>query len=122
MWDGPDGRLLFNCEAMLRAAYARLFIDASLPQRLTIMCASSGADRLPSEELVAGKQERSDLMTKAVTHILESIPTPIKTGFLLVQKTAAFLWSIESAVSSWGCGQYSFQQYPPSLFPIRRKS
>lgn len=110
MWDSPEGPLLFNCEAMLRAAFARLLTDASLPQRFSILCASSEDRQAALTEFITAKQERSDLMTKAVAHILESILIPIKTGSLLVQKTAAFFWSIETAVSSWRCGQYSFQE------------
>lgn len=112
MWDDPQGPLLFNCEAMLRAAYARLFTDVSLPQRFTILCASSEDRQTALRELVAAKQDRSPLMTKAVDHVLEAILIPIKVGYLLVQKTAAFSWSIEIAVSAWGCGQYSFQDTP----------
>ncbi|KAH7000792.1 hypothetical protein EDB80DRAFT_582883 [Ilyonectria destructans] len=103
MWDDPQGPLLFNCEAMLRAAYARLFTDVSLPQRFTILCASSEDRQTALRELVAAKQDRSPLMTKAVDHVLEAILIPIKVGYLLVQKTAAFSWSIEIAVSAWGC-------------------
>ncbi|KAH7161040.1 hypothetical protein EDB81DRAFT_783748 [Dactylonectria macrodidyma] len=103
MWDDPEGPLLFNCEAMLRAAYARLFTDASLPQRFTILCASSEDRQTALREFVEAKQERSALMTKAVSHVLESILIPIKVGYLLVQKTAAFSWSVETAVSAWAC-------------------
>ncbi|KAH8648245.1 hypothetical protein BGZ61DRAFT_547744 [Ilyonectria robusta] len=103
MWDDPEGPLLFNCEAMLRAAYARLFTDASLPQRFTILCASSEDRQTALRDFVAAKQERSALMTKAVGHVLESILIPIKVGYLLVQKTAAFSWSVETAVSAWAC-------------------
>lgn len=120
MWDDPEGPLLFNCEAMLRAAYARLFTDASLPQRFTILCASSEDRQTALRDFVAAKQERSALMTKAVGHVLESILIPIKVGYLLVQKTAAFSWSVETAVSAWACGQYSLP--PLSISCLRRKS
>ncbi|KAM5357267.1 hypothetical protein ACJZ2D_016444 [Fusarium nematophilum] len=104
MWDDPEGPLLFNCEAMLRAAYSRLFTDVSLPQRFTMLCASSEDRKTALREFVAAKQERSALMAKGVAHVLESILVPIKAGYLLVQKTAAFSWSVETAVSAWGCG------------------
>ncbi|KAF7555081.1 hypothetical protein G7Z17_g2416 [Cylindrodendrum hubeiense] len=103
MWDDPEGPMLFNCEAMLRAAYARLFTNMNLPQRFTILCASSEDRKTALRRFVVAKQERSALMTKAVAHVLESILIPIKVGYLLVQKTAAFSWSIETAVSAWGC-------------------
>lgn len=104
MWDDPEGPLLFNCEAMLRVAYARLVSDVSLPQRFTILCASSEDRQTALREFVMGKQERSPLVTKAIAHVLESLLIPIKIGHLMVQKTAAFSWSIETAVSACGCG------------------
>ncbi|CAK7237184.1 hypothetical protein SEUCBS140593_009872 [Sporothrix eucalyptigena] len=102
MWDDPEGPLLFNCEAMLRGAYARLFSDVSLPQRFTILCGSSRDRQAALREFVAAKQERSALVTSAVAHIFEAILVPIKIGHLLVRKTAAFSWSIETAISAWG--------------------
>lgn len=32
--------------------------------------------------------------------------TPIKAGYLLVQKTAALSWSVEHAVAAWDCALF----------------
>ncbi|KAL1887401.1 hypothetical protein Sste5346_010242 [Sporothrix stenoceras] len=85
MWDDPEGPLLFNCEAMLRGAYARLFSDVNLPQRFTILCGSARDKQAALREFVAARQERSSLVTSAVSHIIEAIMVPIKIGHLLGQ-------------------------------------
>ena len=105
LWDDTEGPLLFNCEAMLRVAYTRLFTDVSMPQRFTLLCNSSEDRPAALRALVTAKQERSPLMTKAVAYALDSFFVPMKIGHLLVQKTAAFTWSVEHAIAVWGCGK-----------------
>ncbi|KAK6064492.1 3-hydroxyisobutyrate dehydrogenase [Seiridium cupressi] len=103
LWDDPQKSLLFNGEAMLRVAYTRLFTSGSMPQRFTLFYSSSEDRPAALKAFVAAKQDRGPLITKAVSHILESFFIPIKMGYLLVRKTAAFVWSVEYAISSWGC-------------------
>ncbi|KAK9774958.1 hypothetical protein SCAR479_08232 [Seiridium cardinale] len=103
-WDeNREGPLLFNYEAMLRVAYIRLFTDVSVPQKFTLLIASKEDKLAALKRFVAAKQERSPLMTKAVAYAFDSFFIPIQMGYLLVQKTAAFSWSVETAVSAWGC-------------------
>ncbi|PNP80132.1 hypothetical protein FNYG_06500 [Fusarium nygamai] len=40
----------------------------------------------------------------AVTRALEGFAIPIRTGILLIQKTAAFKWSVEHALAAWDAG------------------
>ncbi|KAM0809821.1 hypothetical protein AB5N19_10168 [Seiridium cardinale] len=103
VWDDPQKSLLFNGEAMLRVAYTRLFTSGSMPQRFTLFYSSKEDRPAALKAFVAATQDRGPLITKAVSHILESFFIPIKMGYLLVRKTAAFVWSVEYAISSWGC-------------------
>lgn len=105
LWDDTEGPLLFSCEAMLRVAYTRLFTDVSMPQRFTLLCNSSEDRPAALRALVTAKQERSPLMTKAVAYALDSFFVPMKAGYLLVRKTAAFTWSVEHSIAVWGCGK-----------------
>ncbi|KAI0121269.1 hypothetical protein BJ170DRAFT_588186 [Xylariales sp. AK1849] len=102
-WDDTEGPLLFNCEAMLRVAYTRLFTDVSVPQKFTLLLTSRDDKLAALKRFVAAKQDRCPLMTQAVAHAFDSFFIPIRMGYLLVQKTAAFSWSVETAVSAWGC-------------------
>jgi len=105
LWDDTEGPLLFNCEAMLRVAYTRLFTDVSMPQRFALLCNSSEDRPEALRALVTAKLERSPLMTKAISYALDSFFIPMKIGYLLVRKTAAFTWSLEHAIAVWGCGK-----------------
>lgn len=106
LWNNPEGPLLLNCEAVLRVAYTRLFLSASMPEGLVLLLNFSEKNGQFLANFVAAPQERTPLMTEVMASMSEAFSVPSKAGYLLVQKTAAISWSVEHAIASWGCGKY----------------
>ncbi|OCL08029.1 hypothetical protein AOQ84DRAFT_389133 [Glonium stellatum] len=100
-WDDAEGPLMFNCQALLRIAYIRLFTHASSFDRLTLLTDNPEEIASSVTTYVAAIQERSPLLTKAALKAHEGFLTPVKIGHLLVRKTAALSWSVEHAVAGW---------------------
>lgn len=107
-WDDMEGPLLFNSEAMLRVIYTRLFTDVATPQKFTLLCSPQKDKTAALKLFVNAKQDRNPWVTRAATIAFDSFSIPVQMGFLLVRKTAAFTWGVETAVSAWGCGKYHF--------------
>ncbi|KIW14344.1 hypothetical protein PV08_07126 [Exophiala spinifera] len=100
-WTDAEGPLLFNCLALLRVTYCRTFAGTGSADS-TILFKSTQDDLLESiEDFVAAPQERSDMITRAVSRAFEGMLIPYKMGTPLIQKTAALTWAIEHALAGW---------------------
>lgn len=104
--DDPEGPLIFNCLALLRSAYVRVFTGAGNFNRMMLFSEEPIQVARSVETYVAGLQERSSFLTRAVEKAYGGLLTPIKAGYLLVQKTAALSWSVEHAVAAWDCALF----------------
>jgi len=104
--DDPEGPLIFNCLALLRSAYVRVFTGAGNFNRMMLLSEEPRQVAKSIEAYVAGRQERSPFLTRAVDKAYGGLLTPIKAGYLLVQKTAALTWSVEHAVAAWDCALF----------------
>ena len=104
--DDPEGPLIFNCLALLRSAYVRVFTGAGNFNRMMLLSEEPLQVANSIGAYVAGVQERSPFLTRAVDKAYGGLLTPIKAGYLLVQKTAALTWSVEHAVAAWDCALF----------------
>ena len=109
VWNEPEDSLLLNCEAMLRVAYTRLFLQTRMPDNILQLCESPEGNKKLLMRFASTRQERGPLITEAMLSMYETFSMPTKAGYLLVQKTAAISWSVEHAVAGWGCGKSSLQ-------------
>ncbi|KAI9148992.1 Early growth response protein 3 [Paramyrothecium foliicola] len=100
-WEEIDNPLLFNAFAVLRVSYGRLCINTHSLDRSLLFKESSGQILAILQKYFEAKQERSQFITMAVTRALEGFAIPIRAGILLIQKTAAFKWSVEHAIAGW---------------------
>lgn len=108
-WALSEGPLLFNCQAVLRIAFTRLFLpEVSIP-RIVMMTGTDEEVREAAAAYVACPLERSDFNTKAAAKACQGFLSPVKIGHLLVRKTASFAWSVEHAVAGWDSGKLNFQ-------------
>lgn len=105
LWDVSDGPLLFNCQAILRIAYTRLFLPEFPFRRMIMIVGSVDEVDEAAAAYVASPLERNDLYTKAAAKACQGFLTPVRMGHLLVRKTAAFAWSVEHAVAGWDSGK-----------------
>ena len=104
--DDPEGPLIFNCLALLRSAYVRVFTGAGNFDRMMLLSEEPLQVANSVNEYVTGPQERTAFLTRAVDKAYGGLLTPIKAGYLLVQKTAALSWSVEHAVAAWDCALF----------------
>ncbi|KPM40143.1 Maleylacetate reductase [Neonectria ditissima] len=103
-WDDPmETPLVFNCQAILRIAYIRLFNGALGFNRLSLMDADPGTVEVAVSMFATKRLERSPSLLTAVTKSFEGFCTPVKMGHMLIRKTAAFRWSVEHAIAGWDC-------------------
>ncbi|KAF7553268.1 hypothetical protein G7Z17_g3761 [Cylindrodendrum hubeiense] len=101
--DDEKGSLAFNCHAMLRIAYIRLFSAAVGFNRLSLITEDPAAVELSVSMFATTKLERSPYLLNAVNTSFEGFCTPVRMGHMLVRKTAAFRWGVEHAVAGWDC-------------------
>ena len=104
--DGPEGPLIFNCLALLRSGYVRVFTGAGNVNRMMLLSQDALQVAASIEAYVADVQDRGPFLTRAVDKAYGGLLTPIKAGYLLVQKTAALTWSVEHAVAAWDCALF----------------
>ncbi|KAF4455380.1 zinc finger protein [Fusarium albosuccineum] len=99
--------LAFNCQAMLRIAYIRLFKPINASKCLNLM----DLDPEEMDEAITlfatTKMERGPRLLDAVIHCFEGLRIPVKLGYMFVRKTAALRWSVEHAVAGWESGMYA---------------
>lgn len=104
--DDPEGPLIFNCLALLRSAYVRVFTGAGNFNRMMLLSEDPLQVATSIEAYVTDGQERSPFLTKVVAKAYGGLLTPIKAGHLLVRKTAALTWSVEHAIAAWDCALF----------------
>ncbi|KAF2176406.1 hypothetical protein K469DRAFT_678836 [Zopfia rhizophila CBS 207.26] len=100
-WSNAEGPLMFNCQALLRIAYVRLFSNISAFNRLTLLTDNPEDISSAVKAYTDAPQERSSYLTKSAVKAYEGFLAPVRIGHLLVRKTAALSWSIEHAVAGW---------------------
>jgi hypothetical protein len=94
----PDSPLAFNCTALLRLAYIRLYLDTP-PRAL-----DTRDPTLIAAAFHAGPRvTRSPQLTHAVLHAVHALSVPIKTGHRLLSKTRSFASSMDHALCSLEC-------------------
>ncbi|KAH7013876.1 hypothetical protein EDB80DRAFT_569690 [Ilyonectria destructans] len=101
--DEAETSLVFNCQAMLRIAYIRLFNAAIGFNKLSLITEDPGAVEVSVSLFATAKLERSAHLLNAVGTSFEGFCTPVRMGHMLVRKTAAFRWGVEHAVAGWDC-------------------
>ncbi|KAI9053707.1 hypothetical protein LZ554_002660 [Drepanopeziza brunnea f. sp. 'monogermtubi'] len=104
--DDPEGPLMFNCIALLRSAYVRVFTGAGSFNRMMLLGGNPAQVAGEIQAFLSSSQERSLLVTRAAEMAYGGLLTPIKAGYILVQKTAALTWSIEHAAAAWDCALF----------------
>lgn len=102
--DASETSLVFNCQAVLRIAYIRLFKPASPWNRIDLINVDPTETEASITSFVTTGMERSAPLLDAVAKSLEGLRIPVKLGHMLVRKTAAFRWSVEHAVAGWESG------------------
>ncbi|KAL3426708.1 zinc finger protein [Phlyctema vagabunda] len=104
--DSNEGPQLFNCQALLRSAYVRIFTGAGSFERMMLLSENDEQILSSIQSYVRAPQARNQFLTKAVSKAYGGFLMPITTGFLLVRKTAALSWSVEHAIAGWDCALF----------------
>uniref|UniRef100_A0A0B7K3E6 Xylanolytic transcriptional activator regulatory domain-containing protein n=2 Tax=Bionectria ochroleuca TaxID=29856 RepID=A0A0B7K3E6_BIOOC len=100
-WNEEDSPLLFNACAILRVSYGRAFMIVRFLDR-SLLIKDNSQDKLAIlQRYHAASQKRGQFITLAVNRALEGFAIPIRAGIFLIQKTAAFKWSVEHALAAW---------------------
>ena len=107
--------LVFNCHAVLRVAYIRLFKPVSHSNRISLISGDPVEMEASITSFVTAKMERSPQLLKAVVKAFEGLRIPVRLGHMLVRKTAAFRWGVEHAVAGWECGTFPVSVFLCSL-------
>jgi hypothetical protein len=94
----PSGPAAFNCTALLRLAYLRLYLDTA-PRALDTRDPAQIAAAFHAGPRVA----RSRNVTRAALHAAHALSIPIKLGYRLLAKTRSFACSIQHALCSLEC-------------------
>lgn len=104
-WTDAETPLLFNCLALLRVSFCRAFTGIRAADSM-ILLKESHAELMSSiEDFVALPQDRSDLVTRAVSRAFEGMLIPYKSGTLLIKKTAALTWAVGHALAGYDAGK-----------------
>ena len=93
--------LVFNCHALLRIAYVRLFGNSAHFPKMILLASDDAEIAAAMKTYVAGPQPRNAFLTKSIAKAYEGFITPVRLGHLLIKKTAALSWSVEHAVAAW---------------------
>ncbi|KIV83930.1 hypothetical protein PV11_05912 [Exophiala sideris] len=100
-WTEAEGPLLFNCLALLRVSYCRAFTGTGGADPTLLLKESHEEVMASIEDFIAMPQERSELITRAVSRAFEGMLIPNKMGTSLLKKTAALTWAVEHALAGW---------------------
>lgn len=107
---------MFNCQAVLRIAYIRLFKPASPSNRIRLISSDAAEVETSITSFVMAEMERSDALLDGVFKSSEGLRIPVNLGHMLIRKTAAFHWGVEHAIAGWESGAY-LTLHRPALFP-----
>lgn len=117
-WQDP---LLFNCLAVLRIAFMRECTDSikSFNRRVLLGCNTAAVEQ-EIQAYVLGPPFRGPRVTEAVSKSFSAMLLPMRTGAMLVRKTAALTWSIEHAVAWWDTALF-FTRWTYSIECLKRE-
>lgn len=116
--DAAETSLVFNCQAVLRLAYIRLFKPASPSSRINLLSRDPVEMDASITSFVTAEIRRSTQLLDAVAKAFEGFRIPVGLGHLLVRKTAAFRWGVEHAIAGWESGAYlTYQRMACSMVP-----
>lgn len=76
--------LLFNCQALLRIAYVRLFTGTGSFNRMMLLSSNEEEIMRNLRAYVLAPQQRTEFLTTAVGKAYEGFLAPIKAGYLFV--------------------------------------
>lgn len=93
--------LIFNCQALLRLSYVRVFGGMRCFDRTTLVYEDSVDVAAALNAYVNAPQVRNAFFTKAAEQVMFCFTAPICAGHMVTRKTAALTWSIEHAIASW---------------------
>ncbi|PSN62537.1 hypothetical protein BS50DRAFT_501736 [Corynespora cassiicola Philippines] len=100
-WNDTEGPLMFNCHGLVMMAYARLFSETSIFNRLTLLSDNHQDIKSATKSYAQSPLRRSPGLTKTVRTIFDPWLSAMKIGHQFVKKTAALSWSVEHAISGW---------------------
>ncbi|KAK5415356.1 hypothetical protein LTR06_003406 [Exophiala xenobiotica] len=101
-----EDSLIFNCQALLRLSYVRVFSGMRYFNRTTLLYEDPDLIASAVGAYLSESRERTAFLTKAAEQVMFCFTTPIRAGHMLTRKTAAFTWSIEHAVACWDCNLF----------------
>ncbi|KAK7883676.1 hypothetical protein LTR67_010965 [Exophiala xenobiotica] len=101
-----EDSLIFNCQALLRLSYVRVFSGMRYFNRTTLLYEDPDLIASAVGTYLSESRERTTFLTKAAEQVMFCFTTPIRAGHMLTRKTAAFTWSIEHAVACWDCNLF----------------
>jgi hypothetical protein len=101
-----EDSLIFNCQALLRLSYVRVFSGMRSFNRTTLLYEDPDLIASAVGTYLSEFRERTAFLTKAAEQVMFCFTTPIRAGHMLTRKTAAFTWSIEHAVACWDCNLF----------------
>ncbi|KAH7133869.1 fungal-specific transcription factor domain-containing protein [Dactylonectria macrodidyma] len=96
-----EASLAFNCHAVLRIAYIRLFKPTSPASRISLISLDPVEMEASITSFVTARMDRSPQLLEAVVKAFEGLSIPVRLGHMLVRKTAAFRWGVEHAIAGW---------------------
>ncbi|KAI9159181.1 Zinc finger protein [Paramyrothecium foliicola] len=100
-WAEADGPLLFNAFAALRVTYGRAFMGSKCLDRSLLYIASAEDMLVILRRYCEQGLERNHFLTMAVSRAADGFAIPVKSGIVLMRKTAALKWSIELTLAGW---------------------
>jgi len=98
--------LIFNCQALLRLSYVRVFSGMRSFNRAALLYENPDLITSVINAYLGEGRDRSTFSAKAAEQVMFCFTTPIRAGHMLTRKTAAFTWSVEHAVASWECNLF----------------
>ncbi|KAH7118601.1 fungal-specific transcription factor domain-containing protein [Dactylonectria estremocensis] len=96
-----EASLVFNCHAVLRIAYIRLFKPTSPASRISLISLDPVEMEASITSFVTARMDRSPQLLEVVVKAFEGLSIPVRLGHMLVRKTAAFRWGVEHAIAGW---------------------
>jgi hypothetical protein len=105
-WGAEEGPLMFNCQALLRIAYIRLFSTTNAFDRLALLSDNPQDIATAVRNYAQSPQKRNQSLMRSVKKAFEMLLATVKIGYLLLRKTAALSWSIEHAIAGWDAGKH----------------
>lgn len=110
--DGPphssESPLPFNGLNLLRSCYARVFCADSGGFCRSILLSEDDVEISQAvKSFVRYTDFNAPLLAKIVAFMLEVFQMPSHLGRMVIRKTAALTWSVETVITLWDCGMMS---------------